>query len=222
MTADVRPFVENGIQGFLHQPSAPGPDSMVLTHGAGANCQAPLLVSLARTFADAGITVLRCDLPFRQLRPHGPPPRGSADRDQEGLRRAVESMREIHPGRIFLAGHSYGGRQASMLSAKAPELVDRLLLLSYPLHPPQRPEQLRTEHFPALATPAFFVHGSRDEFATTSELTDAIHAIPAPTGLLDLPGAGHSLVSRGKEEVLGKQILAEFLNFMGRGKGERL
>ena len=58
-------------------------------------------------------------------------------------------IREKHPGQVWLGGHSYGGRQASMLAAETPGLVDRLLLLSYPLHPPGKPTQLRTAHFPS-------------------------------------------------------------------------
>jgi pimeloyl-ACP methyl ester carboxylesterase len=132
---------DSPVRGFLHRASGSDSDCLVLTHGAGANCQAPLLKALAEAFCAAGVTVLRCDLPFRQARPHGPPMRGAGERDQEGLRAAVAAMRRESPGRIFLGGHSYGGRQASMLAAAAPGLVERLLLLSYPLHPPKRGDQ---------------------------------------------------------------------------------
>src|ERR1700679_4317367 len=90
------------VRGFLHTPANPGGDCLVLTHGAGANCNSPLLVALATAFCDSGWTVLRCDLPFRQLRPHGPPPRGSAERDQQGLRSAIASVRKQTSGRVFL------------------------------------------------------------------------------------------------------------------------
>src|SRR6185437_6478749 len=103
-------------------------------HGAGSNCNAPLLVALADLFCSSGLTVLRYNLPFRQKRPHGPPPRGSAEQDQQGLAAAVASARRQTSGRVFLGGHSYGGRQASMLAADQPLQVDGLLLLSYPLH----------------------------------------------------------------------------------------
>src|SRR5271154_5286321 len=141
---------QNGVpvRGFLHCPTNSIGDCLVLTHGAGANCNSPLLVALADAFCASGLTVLRCDLPFRQLRPKGPPQPGSAERDQQGLRAAVSSMRRQTSGSMFLGGHSYGGRQASMLAASEPGLVDQLLPLSYPLHPPQRPSELRTAHFP--------------------------------------------------------------------------
>jgi predicted alpha/beta-hydrolase family hydrolase len=149
--------IDAPVRGFLHQAPGADADGLVLTHGAGANCQTLLLKALAKAFCSAGVTVLRCDLPFRQARQHGPPPRGNAEKDQEGLRAAVAAMRRETSGRIFLGGHSYGGRQASMLAAATPGLVERLLLLSYPLHPPKRLEQMRTGHFPSLETPALFV-----------------------------------------------------------------
>jgi uncharacterized protein len=201
------------VRGFLHTPDTPNTDGLVLTHGAGANSESKLLIALANAFCDAGLTVLRCDLPFRQARPHGPPPRGSAERDQQGLRRAVACLRSLSPGRIFLGGHSYGGRQASMLCADDPQLADALLLLSYPLHPPNNPEQLRTQHFPALRTPALFVSGERDTFATTQEMTDALKLIPARTQLISVTGAGHELLTKSHASTLPQTILEAFVQF---------
>ena len=139
------------------------------------------------------MAVLRCDLPFRQASPTGPPRAGAAPRDREGLRAALALARRRMPGRIVLGGHSYGGRQATILAAEAPELADALLCLAYPLHPPGRPARPRTEHFPRLRTPALFVHGDRDAFATLDELRAALAVVPAPTRLLPVTGASHDL-----------------------------
>jgi uncharacterized protein len=201
------------VRGFLHLPAAPGADCLILAHGAGANCNSPLLLALAGAFCVSGLTVLRCDLPFRQLRPHGPPQRGSAERDQQGLRAAVASMRRQTSGRVFLGGHSYGGRQASILSAAEPGLVDRLLLLSYPLHPPQRPGELRTAHFPQLRTPAMFVHGTRDGFGSIDEMIAALKLIPARTQLLPTAGAGHELVTKRNLDDVPKMVVGAFRLF---------
>ena len=190
------------VRGFLHLPGTPSGDALVLTHGAGANCGSPLLVALADAFCESGLTVLRIDLPFRQARPHGPPFRGSAQRDQAGLRQAVALLRRQAPGRLFLGGHSYGGRQASMLAASESGLADGLLLLSYPLHPPKRPAELRTAHFPQLNTPALFVHGTRDGFGTTEEIAAALKLVPARTELLTVAGAGHELMSKRNQAEL--------------------
>jgi predicted alpha/beta-hydrolase family hydrolase len=183
---------EPAVHGFLHVPQVDARAALVLTHGAGSNCGAPMLVAVAETFAHGGITVLRCDLPFRQSRPHGPP-FGNGSTDRAGLRRALEALRESFPGPIFLGGHSYGGRQASMLASEHPNLTAGLLLLSYPLHPPEKPAQLRTAHFPNLHTPAVFVHGSRDRFGSLEEMRTALHLIPAPAELVSMEGAGHDL-----------------------------
>ncbi|PYM84976.1 MAG: alpha/beta hydrolase, partial [Candidatus Rokuibacteriota bacterium] len=102
------------MRGVLHRPAGPAGDSVVLAHGAGGNSGAPLLVALASALAASGLTVLRCDLPFRQARPSGPPPPGVAAHDREGLRSALLAVRQLVPGRAFLGGHSYGGRQASL------------------------------------------------------------------------------------------------------------
>src|SRR5438093_6587574 len=125
--------------GYLHHPESASGDGLVLTHGAGGNAQSGLLVAVAETFAAGGFAVLRCDLPFRQVRRFGSPRPPEAARDRLGLRNAVTEIRKIASGRVFLGGQSYGGRQASMLLAEE-SLSDGLLLLSYPLHPPGQPK----------------------------------------------------------------------------------
>jgi predicted alpha/beta-hydrolase family hydrolase len=183
------------VRGFLHHPRQKSGDAIALAHGAGSNAQAPLLVAVAHEFAEAGFTVLRCDLPFRQARPSGPPSPGGAANDREGLRAAATVLRRIAGGRVFLGGHSYGGRQASMLAASDPGAAEGLLLLSYPLHPPRKPAELRTAHFPKLSIPAVFVHGSRDPFGTLEEMRQALALIPAMTELVEMERAGHDLRS---------------------------
>src|SRR5438477_7966973 len=92
------------VRGFLHQPESASRGGLVLTHGAGGNSQMALLVALAEVFADAGFAVLRCDLPFRQLRKSGPPRPADAKKDQHGLKNAANVMREKFPGKIYLGG----------------------------------------------------------------------------------------------------------------------
>jgi predicted alpha/beta-hydrolase family hydrolase len=241
-------------------PDAPNHNALVLTHGAGSNAQAPLLVALAETFSAAGFIVLRCDLPYRQTRSFGPPGPGDAARDRSGLRNAIASIKttlgaplladfarsgnyydaEGAPslsrslrqgggfdpdqsekyGNVFLGGHSYGGRQSSMLCAELskeqPDLVAGLLLLSYPLHPPRKSEQQRTQHLPNLHTPTLFIHGTRDPFGSIAEMEQALKMIPARTKLIPVEGAGHDLGFKGKakKEELSAQILTEFSEFL--------
>jgi predicted alpha/beta-hydrolase family hydrolase len=159
-----------------------------------------LLAAAAEAFAGSGMWVLRCDLPFRQRRPFGPPGRFDAAGDRENLRAAVDEMRRMAPGRIFLGGHSYGGRQATMLAAEEPQVADGLLLFSYPLHPPKKPTELRTTHFGDLRTPALFVHGTHDEFGSVEEMTGALRLPPALTALIVIEKAGHDLL-RGQFDM---------------------
>jgi predicted alpha/beta-hydrolase family hydrolase len=224
VSAEVRTFTDDAepcVRGYLHTPETSNRVGLVLAHGAGSNAQAPLLVALAEVFADAGFTVLRCDLPYRQTRSFGPPGPGDAARDRAGLRNAVEAMREIALGKVFLGGHSYGGRQASMLCAELskeePDLAAGLLLLSYPLHPPRKPEQQRTQHLPDLRTPALFVSGTRDPFGTIAELERALLMIPGKTVLMQVEGAGHDLGFKGKKErELPQEVLAAFKKFFAQ------
>ena len=115
-------------------------------------------------------------------------------------------------GRIFLGGHSYGGRQSTILCAAEPELVSGLLLLSYPLHPPRKPDQLRIQHLPNLHTPSLFVHGTRDPFGSVEEMTKALQLVPAKTELMKVEGAGHDLGFKGKARAieLPASILSRF------------
>jgi predicted alpha/beta-hydrolase family hydrolase len=211
---------EPPVRGFLHRPESASGDSLVLSHGAGGNARMALLVALAEAFAGAGFAVLRCDLPFRQQRPYGPPRPGDAVRDREGLKHAVTAMRKLFPGRLFLGGQSYGGRQASMLVAeesvagKKP-LADGLLLLSYPLHPPGHPEKPRMQHLPKIEVPVMFVHGTRDPFGTIDEIESARQLISAKTLLLPVEGEGHDLGFKGKKkrEELPVTVLERFQGF---------
>ncbi len=206
-----RSFEQPGIRGWLHSPEGKAIAALGLTHGAGANCETKLLVAVAEAFCARGFAVLRYDLPFRQARPSGPPT-GSQARDREGIRHVALALREVVPGvPLYLAGHSYGGRQTTMLAAEDPTVADALLLLSYPLHPPAQPEKLRTEHFPQLTVPALFVHGTKDEFGTLAELDSARSLIPARTELRSVDKAGHSLHVK-----FAAQIVEWFVTFTSK------
>jgi len=199
------------VSGFLHRAESPD-RGLVLAHGAGGNCNSPLLVGLAEALARVGVTVLRLNLPFRQRRPFGPP-LGTAEEDQAGLHRGVQLMREQVKSRVFVGGHSYGGRMASMLCARESSSADGLLLISYPLHPPRKPQQLRTAHLPSLHTQALFVHGTRDPFGSVEEMESALALIPAETKLLPIEGAKHELLPKADPDSLFALIAANFVQF---------
>jgi uncharacterized protein len=206
--ASEQAFQTGRIRGVLHIPAVPSGDGLVLTHGAGADSNTPLLTGLASAFTSAGLTVLRYDLPFRVARATGPPVPAHAAEDRAGIAEAVREMRRRVTGRVFAGGHSYGGRQTAMLAAEDPSLADGLLMLAYPLHPPRRRHELRTAFFPGWRIPAVFVHGSRDPFGLLDEMRAAIAAIPARVELVPVEGAGHDL--SGAVPIAG-DILARML-----------
>jgi predicted alpha/beta-hydrolase family hydrolase len=197
------------VRGFLHRPNSPVQVGLVLTHGAGGNCNSPMLIALSEAFADSGITVLRCNLPFRQARSFGSPRPGDAAKDRQGLANAAAEMRKVGAKRVLLGGQSYGGRQASMLVAETKNLVDGLLLLSYPLHPPGRAQQQRTEHFPKVLVPTLFVHGCNDPFASDDEIEIALPLISAKTCIIHAKGVGHDLGFSGKKR--NKELLPQIV-----------
>lgn len=187
--------IEQGlVKGYLHLPVGETFErGIVLAHGAGSNANAPLLVLAARYFTERGWAALRVDLPFRQARPKGPPFPAMAARDREGLKEAIALLKTKGGNGFVLSGHSYGGRQASMLAAEDPTVADLLLLFSYPLHPPGKPETLRTAHFSTLQMPVVFVHGSKDPFGTLEEMRAATAAVTGSTVLVESVGSGHEL-----------------------------
>jgi uncharacterized protein len=207
----VTPIDTGTVHGFMHEPSGPSGAGILLTHGAGGNCNAKLLVAVASGFAQAGFVAIRCDLAFRRRRAFGPPSPHLAALDRASLRDALDELGKTVHGPCFLGGHSYGGRQASMLAAENPELAKGLLLLSYPLHPPKKPNQLRNGHFADWRTPALFVHGTKDPFGTPEEMEQALRSIPARTQLVTVDGAGHDLAA-GKFDI--ESVVADLMKLI--------
>ena len=97
-----------------------------------------------------------------------------------------------------------------MLASEQPALAEGLLLLSYPLHPPRKPTQMRTEHLAKLVIRSLFVHGTKDPFGTTDEIRGALQLIAGPTELYILQGAGHELkpVIQDPSEVVQRFLIS--------------
>lgn len=190
----VDPSGADGVDGVLQRPDGPAVAGLVLTHGAGSNRDALLLRRLADALTEHGVAVARIDLPYRQRRPKGPPSPSTASADRDGIVAACRALREmVGDVPLFVGGQSYGGRQASMVVAEQPDVADGLLLTSYPLHPPGKPERARTDHLPGITCPCVVVHGSSDPFATTAEITAALELVAGPVRLVEVEKTGHDL-----------------------------
>ena len=187
------------IAGVAHEPERAPPGGpkgiVVLTHGAGGSRESALLQQLCDEWARRGWLAVRYNLPYRRRRPKGPPS-GSAATDRAGIVEATTVCRDLAAGPLIAGGHSYGGRQTSMVVAAKEARVDVLTLFSYPVHPPGKPERARTEHLPDIAVPTVFTHGTSDPFGTLDELRAAAALIAAPTEIVEITGARHDLGSK--------------------------
>jgi uncharacterized protein len=186
------------IGGVAHQPAGTPTGVVVLTHGAGGSRESPLLQQVCDEWARRGWLAVRYNLPYRRRRPTGPPS-GSAATDRAGVVEAITVCRGLADGPLIAGGHSYGGRQTSMVVAAdeaAAVRVDVLTLFSYPVHPPGKPERPRTDHLPDITVPTAFTHGTSDPFGTPGEVRDAAALIAAPTEIVEITGARHDLRSK--------------------------
>jgi predicted alpha/beta-hydrolase family hydrolase len=183
------------IAGVAHTPDGTPAGVVMLTHGAGGSRESPLLIRICDEWAARGWLAVRYNLPYRRRRPKGPPS-GSAAADRDGIVEAITLARTLADGPVIAGGHSYGGRQTSMVVAEHPDLVDRLTLFSYPLHPPGKPDRLRTEHFPGITIPTVFTHGTSDPFGSIGEVRDAARSITGPVEIVEITGARHDLGSK--------------------------
>ncbi len=183
--------------------------AVLLTPGAGAGRNQPSLVAVERALGPSGppsgmrqpVVVERMDFPYRLAG------RSRPDRAEvlvAAVREGAAALAErtgLAPGRLVLGGRSMGGRICSMAVAEGLDALG-LALVSYPLHPPGRPDRLRTEHFGLLNRPCLFLSGTRDAFGTPDELEEATAAIPGPVTHVWLDGGDHGL-RRRDEEVAG-------------------
>ena len=183
------------IAGVAHEPDGTPSGVVALTHGAGGSRESPLLQRLCDEWARRGWLAVRYNLPYRRRRPTGPPS-GSAAGDRAGIIEALTLCRSLSEGPLIAGGHSYGGRQTSMVVAEREAPVDLLTLFSYPVHPPGKPERARTEHLPDITVPTVFTHGTSDPFGTLDEVRDAAAMIVAPTEIVAIRGARHDLGSK--------------------------
>jgi predicted alpha/beta-hydrolase family hydrolase len=196
------------ITGVAHKPDSIPAGVVVLTHGAGGNRDSPLLQQVCDEWVRRGWLAVRYNLPYRRRRPTGPPS-GSAANDRAGIVEAITVCR----------GLADGPRQTSMVVAANEAQPDVLTLFSYPVHPPGKPERLRTEHLPDITVPTVFTHGTSDPFGTPAEVRDAAAMIAAPTEVVEITGARHDLRSKSLDVAVLAVDAALRLLPRPRGRG---
>jgi predicted alpha/beta-hydrolase family hydrolase len=176
------------------------PLGLLLAPGAGADRRQSALVAIDKAATDAGLIVVRMDFPYRKAGRRAP------DRPVVLMQAVIDEVGQLAPlvDGLVLGGRSMGGRMCSVAVAEGLSAVG-LVLISYPLHPPGRPERLRTEHFPELRVPCLFVSGTRDPFASPGELETASRAIPGRVTHHWIEGQGHGL--RGCDREVAEVVV---------------
>ncbi|MEY2424681.1 MAG: uncharacterized protein QOI61_253 [Actinomycetota bacterium] len=179
------------------------PKALLLTPGAGADRNQASLVALDDALSAQGIVVERMDFPYRlagRRAPDRPPVLLQAVREGAA---ELAARTKAKPASIALGGRSMGGRICSMAVAEGLPAA-ALVLISYPLHPPGKPDQLRTDHFPSLEVPCLFVSGTRDAFGTPEELTKATKTIKGAVTHVWIEGGDHGL--RRKDDYVVQAV----------------
>lgn len=197
---------------------APGDTLLALTHGAGGTMETPSLRAYAEAMAARGVRVVRFNLPYVEAGRKSP---GPAARDQACWRDVAAALRP-EAKTLVLGGRSYGGRMASHVAADGAP-CDALVFLAYPLHPPGKPEQLRSAHLGQIAMPMLFLQGTRDPFAEPALLARTIDALPRAT-LHRLEGAdhGHKVRGRAAADVVAElaEVTARWLADLPTGRSK--
>jgi uncharacterized protein len=164
--------------------------ALLLFPGAGSGRDHPSLVAIEE--AVAPLPVARADFPYRREGRRAPdrPPKLMACVREEAER--LVQRTGIDPAQLILGGRSMGGRICSLVVADGLPAAG-LVLISYPLHPPGKPDRLRVEHFGQLDIPCLFVSGTRDPFGNPEEMTAHTAAIPGPVSHVWIEGGRHEL-----------------------------
>jgi predicted alpha/beta-hydrolase family hydrolase len=167
----------DAVGGFYHEPEGAERDSAILlAHGAGADVTHEFMTDMAAGLVGLGFSVLAFRYPYMQLRADDGKRRGP---DRAAIleathEHALAELARRRPGkRLLLAGKSMGGRMGTRIAAKGADCAG-LILFGYPLHPPGRPEKVRSEHFPAIVQPALFLQGTRDKLCDLELLRHAL------------------------------------------------
>jgi uncharacterized protein len=181
------------VSGRIYQPVGDPAAWLILAHGAGAGHDSAFMVSYGHALAARGLAAVTFNFPYTERGRRVPDP----PRTLESCWRVViDAVRERagHGARLVAGGKSMGGRIASQVAAEpgVAARISGLVFLGYPLHPPDRPQQRRTAHWPQIHVPALFVQGSRDSFASPTELRDELSGFSGPTTLLIVDGGDHS------------------------------
>lgn len=173
---------------------------LVLGHGAGADMRSASMQKIAESLAEQKIATFRYNFPFKE--------RGASGVDSPKVatatvRSAVAAAQKIEPKLDLLAGgHSFGGRMTTTAQSESPlENVKGLILFSFPLHAPNRPDDSRAAHLSAINIPMLFLSGSRDALNDLTLFQPLIKKLGkrATLHLLDTADHGYKILKKTRQ-----------------------
>jgi uncharacterized protein len=166
--------------------------TLVLGHGAGANQLSSFMLMAAGGLAERGFDVMTFNFLYMEQKRHIPDPKARLEACYQAVIKTALAHRKLKRNRLVIGGKSMGGRIASQVAAIAPEGIAGLVFLGYPLHPPGRPDKLRTDHLKDIQAPMLFVQGARDAFGTEEEISSVINQLHLRAALFPIEGGDHS------------------------------
>jgi hypothetical protein len=185
------------------------PGALLLTPGAGSSAGHPSLVAIEA--AVAPLPVDRHDFPYRRAGRKSPDRAPVLLADIRAAAATLAARAHVRAARVVSGGRSMGGRMCSMAVAEGLPSAG-LVLICYPLHPPGRPEAVRTAHLPLIEVPCLFISGTRDPFGSPDELEAATAAVPGPVRHVWVEGGRHDL--KGADGLIASTV-AEWLRDLG-------
>src|SRR5215468_4132894 len=192
---DITPSEHVTVLAYRAAPGAHADVKLILAHGAGANQTSSFMVRFATALAARGIDTLTFNFVYAQEGRRLP---DRNDKLETCYRTVIDTAcagkfnNGDQPRKLVIGGKSMGGRIASQVAAAGHDGVAGLVFLGYPLHPPGRPDKLRSKHLPDISTPMLFVQGSRDAFGTPDELKPILCELKGPVDLCVVEDGDHS------------------------------
>lgn len=194
--------------------------TIILGHGAGANQLSGFMRLFAAGLAERGIDVVTFNFLYLEQGRKIPDPGPRLEACYRKVIDAVIKHKRLKGNRLVIGGKSMGGRIASQVAAVSEESIDGLVFLGYPLHPPGRPDKLRSEHLPKIKAPMLFVQGSRDAFGTKEEIASIIKKLKLPAELFAIEGGDHSLKVPKSAGVSQTDIYNQVMDHIAEWAGE--
>ena len=175
---------------------------IVLAHGAGTDMNGGSLRAIRDELLGRGFWVARFNFLYKQQKRSLP---DKMPKLMQTYRAVAEHLRSQTSQPLVFAGHSMGGRTASMLAAEG-ERMHALVLLAYPLHPAGQPAKLRDQHLPDIQVPTLCMNGTRDELCTKELMEDVLTRVQPTFSMHWLEDADHSYKAKGRKP---KEVMAE-------------